>query len=268
MSEEHSSEFNSVDTAAYKSPMLHWSPLAKLFLIISLLVLDIASKTIWMSVFTFVTGLSLFLYGSRLRPPGILMKLFVYAQVLIIISAIIFAIVTPGESVASLNIGITINFTDAGVSFAFLMYARATAALLLLYAFAVSTPVPHLAEALRKLRFPDVFVEMLVLIYRYTFLLMETAESMHLAAECKFGYSGYKRSMSTTARLAVGIFMRSLDTAEKGQVALQCRNYRGEFQTLSSFDKKSGSATVFCAAVVCVAVVFFIALWEGVLLNG
>ncbi|MCL2145958.1 MAG: hypothetical protein FWH45_02115, partial [Methanomassiliicoccaceae archaeon] len=120
----------------------------------------------------------------------------------------------------------------------------------------------------RKLRFPDVFVELLVLIYRYTFLLMETAESMHLAAECKFGYSGYRRSMNTTARLAVGVFMRSLDTAEKGQVALQCRNYRGEFQTLSSFNKKSKAATAFCAALVCASVIFFIALQEGVLLIG
>ena len=268
MSEEHSSEFNSVDTAAYKSPMLHWSPLAKLSLIISLLVLDIASKTIWMPVFTFVVGLSLFLYASKLRPPVILMKLFAYAQVLIVISAFIFAVVTPGESVASVNIGITIHFTDAGISFAILMYARATAALLLLYAFAVSTPVPHLADALKRLRFPDVFVELLVLIYRYTFLLMETAESMHLAAECRFGYSGYKRSMGTTARLAVGIFMRSLDTAEKGQVTLQCRNYRGEFQTLSSFEKRSKAGTAFCAVVICAAVIFFIALWEGVLSIG
>jgi cobalt ECF transporter T component CbiQ len=268
MSDEHGSEFNSVDTVAYKSPMLHWSPLAKLFMILSLLVLDIAAKTIWMSVFTFVLGLTLFLYGSRFRPPVTLMKLFVFAEVLIVISCIIFAVVTPGESIFSLNIGITLNFTDNGIDFAFLIYARATAALLLLYSFAVSTPVPHLANALLKLRCPDVFVEMMVLIYRYTFLLMETAERMHLAAECKFGYSSYRKSMSTTARLAVGVFMRSLDTAEKGEVALQCRNYRGEFQTLSSFDKKNNVATVFCIIMVCIAAAFFIALHEGVLLNG
>jgi energy-coupling factor transporter transmembrane protein EcfT len=97
---------------------------------------------------------------------------------------------------------------------------------------------------------------------------METAESMHLAAECKFGYSGYKRSMNTTARLAVGVFMRSLDTAEKGEITLQCRNYRGEFQTLSQFNKKSKTATVFCAVIVCVGVIFFITLREGVLFNG
>jgi len=193
------------------------------------------------------------------------MLLFIYAQVLIVISAVIFMIVTPGEIVASVKIGITINFTDAGMSFATLLYLRATAALLLLYSFAVSTPIPHLAEAMNKLRLPDVFVELMVLIYRYTFLLMESAEKMHLAAECRFGYSGYRKSMSTTSKLVVGVFIRSLETAERGQVALQCRNYRGEFKSLSTFNKQNKTATALCAALVCAAIIFFLLLWYGVL---
>ncbi|MDR0509155.1 MAG: cobalt ECF transporter T component CbiQ, partial [Candidatus Methanoplasma sp.] len=252
--------------AAYGSPMLRWLPLSKLFLVLSLLVLDIASSSIWMSVFAGMVGLSLLLYGSSLKMPRAMVKLFLIAQTFIIIGAFIFTFVTSGETVASVTIlGMTVNFTGAGISFALLIYARATAALLLMFAFAVSTPVPHLASALRKLRFPDVFVEMMVLIYRYTFLLMESAERMHLAAECRFGYQGYKRSAKTTSRLAVGVFMRSLDTAEKGQATLQCRNYRGEFRSLSEFGKQSRSATAFCVLIICVGVIFFLALRYGVL---
>lgn len=266
MGAKHNSEFNSVDAAAYKSPMFHWSPLAKLFLILSLLVLDIASQHIWMSVFACAIGVCLFLYGSSLRPPHVLILLFLYAMSFIVVGAVIFTIVTPGEAVASVTfLGFTINFTDAGISFALLIFARSTAALFLMFSFAVSTPVPHLANALKKLRLPDVFVEMMVLIYRYTFLLMESAESMHLAAECKFGYNGYKRSLKTTSRLAVGVFIHALDTAEKGQVILQCRNYKGDFMTLSEHEERNGAATVFCAAMVCAAVIFFILLYGQVL---
>jgi energy-coupling factor transporter transmembrane protein EcfT len=146
-----------------------------------------------------------------------------------------------------------------------LLYARATAAVLLMFSFAVSTPVPHLSAALRKLRLPDVFVEMMVLIYRYTFLLMESAERMHLAAECRFGYSGYRKSMRTTAKLTVGVFMRSLDTAEKGQMTLQCRNYRGEFRSLSEFGRRNRFPTAVCAYILCVAVIFFFVIQDGML---
>jgi cobalt ECF transporter T component CbiQ len=262
---DHGSEFNTVDTAAYRSPMMRWSPLAKLFLVLSLMVLNIASPSIWMSVFTGIIGLSLFLYASSLRPPAIMMKLFIYAQVFIIIGASIFTIVTPGEMLLEVSfLGLTITITDAGVSFALLLYARATAALFLMFAFAVSTPVPHLAAALKKLRLPDVFVEMMVLIYRYTFLLMESAERMHLAAECRFGYSGRGRSIRTTSKLFVGVFMRSLDTAERGQVTLQCRNYKGEFRSLSEFDRRNKLPTALCALIVCASAVLFFALREGV----
>jgi cobalt ECF transporter T component CbiQ len=261
----HGHEFNTVDTAAYRSPMLGWSPLAKLFLVISLLILNIASPSILMSVFSGIIGLTLFLYASSLRPPALMLKLFIIAQIFIIFGVFIFAIVTPGETVAEVPLLIfTLNITAEGVSFALLLYARATAALLLMFSFAMSTPIPHMANALNKLRLPDVFVEMTVLIYRYTFLLMESAEKMHLAAECKFGYSGYKRSMKTTAKLAAGVFLRSLDTAEKGQITLQCRNYRGEFKSLSEYEEKSKVPTVFCVSMVFAGIIFFYALRIGV----
>jgi cobalamin biosynthesis protein CbiM/cobalt ECF transporter T component CbiQ len=258
---DHGSEFNSIDTAAYRSPMLKWSPLAKLFLVLSLLILNIASQSIWMPVLTFILGITLFLYASALRPPKLMMRLFVYAQVFIIIAALIFSIVTPGDMVMEMTfIGITVTITDAGVSFAALLYMRATSAVFLMFAFAVSTPVPHLSASLKRLRLPDVFVEMTVLIYRYTFLLMESAERMHLAAECRFGYSGYKKSMRTTSKLFAGVFIRSLDAAEKGQMTLQCRNYTGEFRSLSEFDEKRRSYTIVCISIVCAAVMFFFAL--------
>jgi cobalamin biosynthesis protein CbiM/cobalt ECF transporter T component CbiQ len=256
---DHGNEFSTVDVFAYGSRMVGWSPLAKLLLVVSLLIINIASPSIWMAVFTGAIGFILLLYGSSLRPPAIMRRLFIYAQVLIIISVLIFAVVTDGETVMRISVfGFAIDFSDAGVSLALLIYARATASLLIMFAFAASTPVPHLSAALRKLRFPGVFVEMMVLIYRYTFLLMESAEKMHTAAECRLGYSSYRKSMRTTSRLSVGVFTRSLDTAERGQITLQCRNYKGEFPCLSDFETRSILPTILCAAAVIAALVFLL----------
>ena len=264
---DHGSEFNSVDIAAYRSPMLHWSPLAKLLLAVSLLVINIISPSIWMSLFTGLIGLALLLYGSSLRPPVIMMRLFAYAQTFIIIGALIFAIVTDGETVMRITVfGIAVSFTDAGVSLGLLIYVRATAALLLMLAFAVSTPVPHFSNALKKLKLPNVFVELMVLIYRYTFLLMESVERMHLAAECRFGYCGFRKKLSTTSKLAAGAFIRSMDTAERGQITLQCRNYKGEFRSLSEFEKRNKGSTVFCALIVASAVIFLLYTLEVIVI--
>jgi cobalt ECF transporter T component CbiQ len=188
-----------------------------------------------------------------------MMRLFLYAQFFIAFGALIFTVVIPGEMALKITLlGMTVTLTDAGIAFAVLLYVRATAALLLMFSFAISTPVPHLTAALRKMRLPEVFVEMMVLIYRYTFLLMESAERMHLAAECRMGYTTYRKSMRTTSKLIAGVFMRSLDTAERGQTSLQCRNYRGEFRSMSDLRKQKIWPTLLCASLVSISAVFFI----------
>ena len=52
---------------------------------------------------------------------------------------------------------------------------------------------------------------------------------MWSAAGSRLGFSGLKRSMRTTASIAVGIFTSSMNLADKAQVSLECRGYRGYF---------------------------------------
>lgn len=259
---EHDScnEFTTVDTVAYGSPMLSWSPLLKLAMVMTMLVLNIAVRSVWMSVFTGIVGLCLLLYGSSFRIPSLMKRLFAYGEVFIIIGSLVFSVVTPGEPVMSIRVlGLTVAFTDAGISLAVLTFMRATASMLLMFSFAVSTPLPHFSRALRKLRIPNVLVEMVVLVYRYMFLLMESSERMHLAAECRFGYSTLRKSIRTTSRLIVGTFVQSLETAERGQMMLQCRNYRGEFPSLSDpSDKKMASGTLACVLLTGASVAMFL----------
>jgi cobalt/nickel transport system permease protein len=68
-----------------------------------------------------------------------------------------------------------------------------------------------------------------VLVYRYAFLLMEQLETMYTAAQCRVGFRGTRNKLRTTGKLAVGMFIRSMDVADRSQTALYCRNFNGEF---------------------------------------
>ena len=68
-----------------------------------------------------------------------------------------------------------------------------------------------------------------MLIYRYAFLLLERMDTMWSAAGSRLGFSGIRRSISTVASIAVGIFTSSMNLADKAQVSLECRGYRGYF---------------------------------------
>ena len=112
---------------------------------------------------------------------------------------------------------------------AWLVLLRSVAGITMMMAFATSTPIPHLAQALRQIRIPDEICEIVVLVYRYAFLLLERMDTMWSAAGSRLGFSGIRRSISTVASIAVGIFTSSMNLADKAQVSLECRGYRGYF---------------------------------------
>ena len=147
---------------------------------------------------------------------------------------------------------------------AWLVMIRAVAGITVMMAFATSTPIPHLAQALRQIRIPDEICEIVVLIYRYAFLLLERMDTMWSAANSRLGFTGFKRSMRTIASIAVGIFTSSMNLADKAQVSLDCRGYRGYFPIWNR-PRKAGVGWVAAAAAVFVLLFVLGTYTEGVI---
>jgi energy-coupling factor transporter transmembrane protein EcfT len=149
-----------------------------------------------------------------------------------VISALLIAFMTGGTVIAVYYLlGIKIVFTQEGVAVALMLIAKVLAGMAVMLAFALTTPIPHLAIALRQLRVPKEVCEVMVLVYRYAFLLLEQLEAMRLAAEVRLGFRGAKRRLRTSGRMAVGVFTRSLEMAERSEVALRSRAFKGDFHT-------------------------------------
>ena len=100
-----------------------------------------------------------------------------------------------------------LNFSKQGVDLGMLVFMRAVAGVTVMLFFATSTPIPHLANALRQAKIPAEIVELTILIYRYSFLLLEQLDTMYIAAHSRLGFRGYKNKFRTTAKLMVGIFI-------------------------------------------------------------
>jgi cobalt/nickel transport system permease protein len=52
---------------------------------------------------------------------------------------------------------------------------------------------------------------------------------LYTAAQCRIGFRGTRNKFRTTGKLAVSLFIRSLEVAERSQIALFCRNFKGDF---------------------------------------
>ncbi|MFA5313523.1 MAG: CbiQ family ECF transporter T component, partial [Methanomassiliicoccales archaeon] len=176
-------------------------------------------------------GLGLLSYSTGLRFPRTIAILILDSLAIISIGCVVIAFLTKGGGeIASLDLlGLKLSIERDGLNLATLVMLRALAGISVMLAFITSTPVPHFAMALRQLHVPKEIMELTVLIYRYSFILLEQLETMTVAASSRLGFKGFRTSIRTTSRLAVGLFSRSLDMAERSQVALNCRNYRGDF---------------------------------------
>lgn len=225
-----------MDALAYSSRMVSWAPLGKLFFVISLLCVSLVSGSVLVSVLTFIIGLVMMIYSTNLKLPFLVALAIGEAVLIMVISCGLISILgTEGDPLIWEGniLWIHAYMTTESFNRAWLFFFKAIGGVTLMLAFATSTPIPHLAHALSKLRIPVEISEIVVLIYRFSFLLLEKMEVMWEAAKCRLGFNGFMRSLRTSAGILSSVFISSLETADRSQSILECRNYNGYFPILN-----------------------------------
>lgn len=97
----------------------------------------------------------------------------------------------------------------------------------------VTTPMHEIGYAMLWFRMPKVLVEILLLTYRYVFVIWEEAARMRDAQTLRLGYpswrsfSGWRRAFKSTVSLMGMVFIRAYDRAESTFFAMQVRAYNG-----------------------------------------
>ena len=103
-----------------------------------------------------------------------------------------------------------------------------------MYFLTLNTPVTDVTMALEKLHVPRLLVELMELIYRFIFVLAETAANIRIAQESRLGYQGLRRSISSLGTLISMVFLRAWRKADRVYTALESRGYANHLTTLSS----------------------------------
>lgn len=249
---------NGLDPIAHASAAKNWPPLGKLLLCVSLLCASLLSKTAIVPMLVLITAFALLLYSTRARLPKIFLFLAANALLVIIVGAALISIVTPGTPAFSFALfGIPISASMQGMEKALLVLLRSLAGFFVLIFFAASTPISHFAAALSQLRIPHYAIEMTILIYRYSFMLLELAAGMFVAADCRLGFKGAKNSMRTSGIIAGSLFLRCLDFAGRAAEALESRGYCGSFPLY----KRPSQLTIWWIALV--LALFLFLFWLG-----
>lgn len=256
----HHGAFLSIDQHAQRSRLNGRNPAVKALFAAGCAVLCVAADSPALSAYFFASMLALTVAvgGTPLRYYLRLLTvpaLFILAGAL----AILLEISPAPDGVWNLALfGRYATVTAAGQLRALSVIARAFGAVSCLYMLSLSTPLHEIIGVLRRARIPDVVVELMYLVYRYIFVLLESYENMKTAAGARFGYRGWRAALQTSLQNARNLLFLSFRRSSDCFAAMESRCYDGEIRFLERTAPARWCEAVFVAGYLAVAAAVWI----------
>lgn len=117
---------------------------------------------------------------------------------------------------------------------------KALAAISCLYFLILTTPMLEVLSCLQKIKVPKLILEMLALIYRFIFILLETANSLYVAQSSRLGHSSIKIRYRSLSMLLTSLLVLSYKHSQEMYYAMESKGYDGElkFFPLQHYENK------------------------------
>ena len=130
--------------------------------------------------------------------------------------------------------------------------------MLALIALVSTTRFADLLTALQKLGVPKLLIIQLGFLYRYIFVLIDRAHQILRArAGRKLRNLGFKAELKTASSMLGSLFIRSIDTAEHINIAMQARGFDGNWRTLSKLQLRRCDLLFVLVSAVFILVLYF-----------
>jgi len=187
------------------------------------------------------------------------LKLHHYVQIIalpvsfLLIAGIALIVEVSPEPIGVINLpvfGSWLSITETAQERTALVVSRALGAVSCLTLLSVTTPMPDIIGVLRKARCPDLIIDLMYLIYRYIFILLNLSHHMHDAARSRLGFINYRTSIRTTGQIYANLLSRSYNFAGRNFDAMESRLYDTGIRFLEQKHKLTSLEIVIAAAVI------------------
>ncbi|MVX58091.1 cobalt ABC transporter permease [Streptococcus danieliae] len=214
-----------IDYYAYQNRWRHLD--GRLKFLLFLLFLIISFSGIWsLQVALFITVFWLTFYLARI-PFAIYVRLYFYPTIFILLSLatlLLSVSITPlsywvGWSFGSLHIGILPSAPQQVIRLGLRIYACLAAT----YFFVLTTPFGQILKGLHRSPIPRELLDLILLMYRFLFLLMGDFISAQESLVLKFAFSKKGKRIKGLAYLANSVFLRLVDHQKQLEEILELR---------------------------------------------
>jgi len=117
--------------------------------------------------------------------------------------------------------------TRDGLMRGIVMGSRVLGAVSVILLLSSVTPAHKIFNSMRWFGIPEAWVEIALLVYRYTFSLLDQTSDVISAQSTRLGYSDLRKSLNSIGVLAGTVVTRSMDQAMRTYEAMTLRGYGG-----------------------------------------
>jgi cobalt/nickel transport system permease protein len=126
-----------------------------------------------------------------------------------------------------------ITFTGAGRDQAAQLCGRAAASVAALLFVALTTPMTEILSLLRKLKLPDLLLDMAVIGYRMLFVFSDAVQQIRTAQSARLGYASYRHSLRSLGQLIAAVTLQVWQRAAALDLAARARCNDGSLRFLA-----------------------------------
>jgi len=129
-----------------------------------------------------------------------------------------------------------IGFSQVSLDTGIFIIGKAMGAMFAFYFLILTSPIDEIEYLLRKMKLPNLLIELFVLSFRFITILLLFSRQCYLSQKKRMAYRTYSSSIRSLGMLVSSVLIKSLIHADMSQQALLNRGYRGEMKFMESHE--------------------------------
>lgn len=252
-----------IDYFAYNSGLKNYNADLKIIFALDVLIIVLFGDSIILSAFVFLTMSLITLFMGKI-PFEVYLKFVSIPIAFMVLSCLAIVFNFSGKEAGIWNFKVVCFYvfvTEKSIMRGCGTFVKAAAGMSTVYMLALSTTINEIIIFMRKLHLPSIICELMNLIYRYVFILLDSAYKMQTAAKSRLGYEGFFKAYRSFAGIGGNLFIISLKKANEYYDAMLSRGYNGKIEFLNEEHKVKIIHVVMCALYVTV-LIFIKIIWS------
>lgn len=238
-----------IDKLCYQSGLRYVNASEKFLYAVLTLAMCIISRSILTAATVF--SVNVFLTVTKGGTPfGRYLKLLLVPAAFLLMSTAVLVINISGTPLDAFAVSLGKCYLTGSVSSVkegLTLCGKAFGAVSCLYFLSLTTVMTDILGVMKKLHVPGLVIELMMLIYRFIFLLMETASAITVSQNSRLGNKDYRTRIRSFGSMGSALLVRSIKRSSVLYNAMEARCYDGEIRVLSE-ERPAKRKEILCIA--------------------